>query len=131
MAATKPAFLKAEPPGRGSIFTWSATILACAYVGWIGASLYYSTPIFINMYTSMGVDLALSTKIVIGFYRLGYPVLFGGATVLLIGKQFSVREKWPNLSITLGTVVVVDIIGSWIIRALYQPLFDMTEKLNK
>jgi hypothetical protein len=131
MATTEPAYLKADPPGRGSVFTWSATILACAYVGWIGTSLYYSTPIFINMYTSMGVDLALSTKIVIGFYRLGYPVLFGGATVLLIGKQFSVREKWPNLSITLGTVVVVDIIGSWITRALYQPLFDMTEKLNK
>jgi type II secretory pathway component PulF len=93
--------------------------------------LYVSMPKFIDMYISMGVELPLPTRIVIGFYRLGYPFLFGGATVLLIGKQFSVREKWRNLSITLTTVVVVAILGNWIARALYRPLFDMVEKLNK
>lgn len=93
--------------------------------------LYLSTPKFIDMYVSMGVELPLATRIVIGFYRIGYPFLFGGAVVLLIGKQFSVREKWPNLSITLGTVVAVAILGNWIVRALYRPLFDLVEKLNK
>ena len=129
--STGPGFQPANPPARASVFTWIATILACAYILWSGAMLYLSTPKFIDMYVSMGVELPLATRIVIGFYRIGYPFLFGGAVVLLIGKQFSVREKWPNLSITLGTVVAVAILGNWIVRALYRPLFDLVEKLNK
>ncbi len=131
MATTEPGFHQANPPARESVFTWIATTLACAYIVWTGVGLYFSMPTFMNMYISMGVDLPLSTKIVMGFYRLGYPFLFGGAVVLLIGKQFSVREKWPNLGFTLGTVVVVAICGNWIVRALYRPLFDMAEKLSK
>jgi type II secretory pathway component PulF len=98
--STEPGFQQANAPARGSVFTWIATILACAYIVWSGAMLYLSTPKFIDMYLSIGVELPLATRIVIGFYRLGYPFLFGGAVVLLVGKQFSVREKWPNLSIT-------------------------------
>jgi type II secretory pathway component PulF len=131
MSTTTPEFHQANPAKRGNVFTWIATILACAYVIWTGVMLYMSTPKFMDMYISMGVELPLSTKLVIGFYRPGYPLLFGGATVLLIGKQFSVREKWRNLSITLATVVVMAILGNWIVQALYRPIFDLAEKLNK
>src|SRR5258708_31519869 len=115
----------------GNILTWTVTILACAYIGWLGASLYYSTPIFINMYTSMGVDLHLSIKILIGFYRLMYPILFGGLAALIITKQFFVRDKWMSVSVTLASTVAVSLISEGIVRALYRPLFDMVEKLNK
>lgn len=131
MSTTGPGFHQANSPGRGSVFTWTATILACAYIVCTGVMLYLSTPKFIDMYSSMGVELPLPTKIVIATYRFGYPFWFGGATVLLIGKQFSVREKWRNLSITLATVVVVTIIENWVVRALYRPMLDMVEKLNK
>jgi hypothetical protein len=106
MATTQPDLQKAKPPARGSVFTWTATILACAYIVWTGVMLYLSTPRFIDMYTSMGVDLSLSTKLVIGFYRFVFPVLFGGAATLVIVKQFFVREKWVSLSITLAAVVM-------------------------
>ena len=132
MATSDVSFPKPiENKRPGNILTWIATILACAYVVWTGTMFYASTPKFIDMYINMGVDLPLSTKIVIGFYRLGYPFLFGGAVVLLIGKQFSVREKWPNLSVTLATVLVVAIFGDWIVRALYRPLFELAERLSK
>jgi hypothetical protein len=68
---------------------------------------------------------------VIATYRFGYPLWFGGATALVITKQFYVRQKWPNLSITLVAVVMVDIISRGIVWALYRPIFDLTEKLNK
>jgi hypothetical protein len=68
---------------------------------------------------------------VIGFYRFGYALWFGGATAMVIAKQFYVREKWPNLSISLMAVVMADIISRTIVWALYRPLFDMAEKLNK
>ncbi len=131
MATTEPDFQKADQPGRGSVFTWIATVLACAYILWSGTMLYLSTPKFIDMYSSMGVELPLATRIVIATYRFGYPLWFGGATALVIAKQFYVRQKWPNLSITLVAVVMVDIISRGMVWALYRPLFDLTEKLNK
>jgi type II secretory pathway component PulF len=93
--------------------------------------LYLSTPRFIDLYSSLGVELPLATRIVIATYRFGYPLWFGGATALVIAKQFYVRQKWPNLSISLMAVVMVDIAGRTAVWALYRPLFDLTEKLNK
>jgi hypothetical protein len=60
-----------------------------------------------------------------------YPLWFGGATALVIVKQFYMREKWPNLSITRVAVVMVDVISRTIVWALYHPLFEFMEKLNK
>ena len=131
MATTEPAIHKADAPRDGGIFTWTATVLACAYIFWSGTMLYLATPKFIDMFSSMGVDLPLPTKIVIGFYRFAYPVLFGGAAALVIAKQFFVREKWVSLSITLAAIVMVNIISGGTVWALYQPLFDMMEKLSK
>jgi hypothetical protein len=113
------------------VFTWIATILACAYILWSGTMLYWSTPRFIDLYSSLGVDLPLATRIVSAVYRFAYPLLFGGATALIIAKQFYVRAKWINLGITLASTLVVDIISRGTIWALYRPIFDLTEKLNK
>ena len=116
---------------RGSVLTWIVTILACAYICWIGISLYYSTTIFINMYTSMGVELPLALRIFIAGYRWMYPILFGGIAALVITKQFFVRDKWFSVSLTLAAAVAVSLIGYGIARTLYQPMFDLMEKLNK
>jgi len=118
-----------EPEAR--VFTWIATILACAYILWSGTMVYLSTPRFIDLYSSLGVDLPLATRIVLTVYRFAYPLLFGGATALIITKQFYVRAKWINLAITLASTLVVDIISRGTIWALYRPIFDLTEKLSK
>jgi hypothetical protein len=131
MATPEPAILKADPSGRGSIFTWTATILACAYIVWSGTMLYFSTPIFINMFKSMGVELHGPAWFVMQNYYWSYPILFAGPAALVLAKQFYVREKWISLSITLAAVLVVDIISRAIVSALYRPLFEFTEKLNK
>ena len=115
----------------GTPLTWTISIVACLYLLWTGAMLFYSTGAFANMFASMGVELPVPTRIVIGTYRFSYPVLFGGAAVLVIAKQFYVREKWINITTTLGTVWVLDIISNGIIRALYRPLLDIMEKLSK
>jgi hypothetical protein len=123
---------KSAGDGRsGSVLTWIATILAFTYIAWTGTALYFSTPTFINMYISMGVDLTLSIKILIGFYRLMYPILFGGIAALVITKQFFVRDKWISVSVTLAATVAASLISEGIVRVLYRPLFDMVEKLNR
>jgi type II secretory pathway component PulF len=97
----------------------------------MGAALFFSTRTFVNMYSSMGVDLPFLTRIIIWFYPVLYPTLFGGAAILVIAKQYFVREKWVNISATLGTVLVADFFSNVIVGALYRPLWDLMEKLNK
>jgi type II secretory pathway component PulF len=120
MATTEPAFQKADPPVRGSVFTWTATVLACAYIVWSGTMLYLATPRFADLYSSLNAELPLPTRIVFAVYRFAYPLLFGGATALLIAKQFYVREKWIRLGITLGSVLVVEMMSRGTLWALYQ-----------
>jgi len=115
----------------GAAITWLATVLACGYILWIGWSLYSSISAFAGMYSSMGVELPLATRLVVASYRWLFPVLFVGATSVVIGKQFFVRDKWVNLSITFITVLAADLIGSGVVRALYRPLLDLMEKLNR
>jgi hypothetical protein len=131
MATPEPGLQKADQPERGSIFTWIATVLACAYMVWGGTMLYLSTSSLIEMYKSMGVDLPLAVRIVFAVYRFAYPLLFLGATALVIAKQFYVREKWPSLGITLGAVLVVEIMSRGTLWVLYRPIFEFTEKLKK
>lgn len=131
MSTTGPGFQPANPPTRASVFTWIATILACGYIVWTGTMLYISAPKFIDLYSSLAVELPLATRIVLATYRFGYPLWFGGATAVVIAKQFYAREKWPNLSITLMAVVIADITSRVIVWALYRPIFDLTEKLSK
>lgn len=114
----------------GDVVTWVAAILASVYFLWIGKSLYQSTPIFINMYKSMAVELNTPGLFVIRAYRWMYPILFGGAAALVIAKQFFVR-KWVSLATTLAVTVAVDLISRGIVQTLYRPLLDTMEKLNK
>ncbi|HEY5028855.1 MAG TPA: hypothetical protein VIK39_10635, partial [Candidatus Angelobacter sp.] len=86
---------------------------------------------YINMYKSMGVELLGPSWFVMQNYYWSYPILFAGAAALVIAKQFFVRQKWISLTITLAAVVVVDVVSSGIVRALYRPLLDYMEKLNK
>lgn len=124
--------LRAESDSRGAkVYTWLLSLFACAYCLWVGVSLYIFTGIFINMYASMGVDLPLSTKIVISSYRLLDPPIFGGVAVLIIVKQFLVRDKWANLATTLGATLIAVVAANWVIHTLYAPVLAMIEKLNK
>jgi hypothetical protein len=115
----------------GSVLTWTATILACAYFTWIGAHLYRSTPIFINMFKSMGLELQGPAWFAMRNYYWTYPVLFAGAAAVVLAKQFYIREKWISLTITLAATLVVEVASNGIVRALYSPLFDFMEKVNK
>ena len=131
--STEP-IIPEKPEGserKGRMATWVATVFACVYIAWTGTSLYYSTSIFIKMFTGMGLELHTPVLMLIAGYRWLYPVLFGGAAVLVVTKQYFVRENVVSLTITFVITVIVVILSGGIVRALYQPLFDLIEKLNR
>ena len=122
---------KNEARKPGTPLTWGLSLVACAYCLWMGATLFYSAHAFAELYSSIGVDLALSTKIIISFYWMIYPIVFGGAAVLVIAKQYYVRDKWVNISVTLGAVLVADFVSDLAVNALYRPLWDFMGKISK
>jgi len=97
MATTEVGWHKTsqiETPGN--ISTWTITLLACAYFAFSGISLYYSTGVFSNMFNSIGVELPPLTRLVIATYHFSFPIVFGGAAVLVVIKQFFVRHHPGN-----------------------------------
>jgi hypothetical protein len=115
---------------REQAITWSATLLGCAYSLWSLLSLFRSTASFQNLFISLNVELPLPTRVVLRTYPWSYPVCFGGAAVLLIAKQFYVREKWPSLTTSAIITLLVDIARGWITNALFAPLYVLIEKLH-
>lgn len=131
MASATSGLGKPDWIGRGSVVTWIATILACAYIVWTGAWLYHSTMAFRDLFASLNVELPAPTQFVISTYRWSMPISFGSVIVLVVAKQFLVREKWVSLVITLAAVFAMEFTSSVIVRVLYQPLFILIEKLSK
>jgi len=129
--ATQPSSLKPSAgDGLKTWTTWIATILACAYLGWTGFSLYRATAAFSDLYDSMNAELRGLTWFVFHAYRWLYPSLFGGASALVITKQFFVRKIWISLTITLVVAVVFGIVGEGIARSLYGPIWGYPQKLR-
>ena len=131
MATTQTGFNKPNENDRsGRVFTWTATILACAYLAWTAFSLYRTTAAFSDMYASMNLNLHGASWFVIHHYRWFYPSLFGGVAAALITKQFFIRAKWVSLTITLAATGVLEIAIRGIVWALYRPVREFAEKLK-
>ena len=113
------------------IASWVLTFAACIYFGWLAFNLYRTTGVFMNMFASMGVEMPLATRFVIANYRWSYPIFFGSAAALMLGKQFFVRARWPNLTASLAMIVVMDVVTNELVASLYRPLVDFMEKLNR
>jgi hypothetical protein len=83
------------------------------------------------MFASIGVDLPLGCRIIVGAYALVYPALFGTATILVVIKEFFIRDKKFSLAVTWIIASSIFGIVSFIHEALYSPLFGLVEKLSK
>jgi len=120
-----------ETKQRAGVATWIASLGACFYFVWLAISLYRTTDIFAKGFSNAGVVAYSSTLFLISTYRWYYPVLFGCAAALVFVKQFFVRAAWPNLTLTLAIMVVVNVVTNQIAHSLYGPVLDLMEKLSK
>ncbi len=100
---------------------WIATSLTCLLI----VDLYFVESsvieIFSNMFSGMGVDLPLPTRIVIGA-RPFLALLFLLAAILVLAKELYIQDKAISLAITTAVVLVVAFACSFISASLYLPL---------
>lgn len=115
---------------RGTTGTWILTILACFYIAGTGIVLYYSTSQFNGMYDSMAVETTGRAWFIFHCYRWFYPSFFGGASALLITKEFFIRRTWMNVAITLAVSTAIWISGEVMAFALYDPIKLFQDRLH-
>jgi hypothetical protein len=116
---------------RGTLLTWTLTILACVYIVGTGIALYYSTGRFLDLYSSMNVPEFTGTAwFVFHCYRWFYPSFFGGASAFLITKEFFIRRRWMSAGITLAVSVAIGMAGELLAFALYDPIKLFQERLH-
>jgi len=112
-------------------FAWVAAIfvsLCCIYICLV---LVQSTGIFKELFKGLGVELPLATRFLIATYIWLYPLLFSGAAVLVIAKEFVLRDMRRRLAAT--AIVFVGAISSvgLVQYVLYLPLLDLVRKLSQ
>lgn len=115
---------------RGTAGTWILTILACVYIAGTGIVLYYSTGQFNSMYDSMAAQMTGRAWFIFHCYRWFYPSFFGGASALLITKEFFIRRTWMNVAITLAVSTAIWISGEVMAFALYDPIKLFQDRLH-
>jgi len=120
-----------EDSERGKGLAWVAALLVslcciCACLFLLG-----STGIFTELFKGLGVELPAPTRFLIETYSWLYPLLFVGAALLVIAKEFLLRDVRRRLA---TTVIIFVAAVSWVglvQYALYLPLLDLVKKLSQ
>ena len=116
---------------RGKGLAWVATLLVSLSCICACIFLLLSMGSFTELFKGLGVELPLATRFLIATYSWLFPLLFVGAAVLVIAKEFVLRDVRRRLA---ATVIIFVATVSWVglvHYVLYLPLFDLVKKLNQ
>jgi len=112
-------------------FAWVAAIfvsLCCLYTCLV---LVESTGSFKELFKGLGVELPLATRFLISTYIWLYPLLFIAAAVLVITKEFMLRDLRLRIT-TTGIVFLAAISSVGLVQYVMNlPLLDLVQKLSQ
>ncbi len=115
----------------GAGLAWVAALLVSFYCVCAYVFLLRSTEIFIELFGSIGVELPLATKLLIPTYSWLYPLFFVGAAVLVIAKEYVLRDVRHRLTATVIISAGAISLAGLVQYALNLPLRDLVQKLNQ
>ena len=120
-----------ENSQQGMGLAWVAALLVSLCCICTCVFLLRSTGVFAELFKGLGVELPLATRFLITTYSWLYPLLFLGAAVLVIAKEFVLRDVRRRLAATLIIFVAAVSSAGLVQYALYLPLFDLVKKLSQ
>jgi uncharacterized membrane protein YhaH (DUF805 family) len=120
-----------ENSQQGKGLAWVAALLVSLCCICTCVFLLRSTGVFAELFKGLGVELPLATRFLITTYSWLYPLLFLGAAVLVIAKEFVLRDVRRRLAATLIIFVAAVSSAGLVQYALYLPLFDLVKKLSQ
>ena len=110
---------------------WLFALVCCLYYLVAYFELAGAAPIFAKLFKELGVELPLLTRLLMANYSWLFPVLFVGAVILTIAKEFLTVKRLPLRVVNLFLGVVGIGFVPLALLALYMPLFDLIRKLSK
>lgn len=116
---------------QGKGLAWVAALLVSLCCICICVFLLRSTGVFTELFKSIGIELPLATRLLIVTYPWLYPLLFVGAAVLVIAKEFALRDVRRRLAATVIIFAAVVSSAELMQYVLNLPLLDLVQKLNQ
>jgi hypothetical protein len=105
-------------------------LVAVFYLLWLAISLGGATARFAQMYEALGAELSTPLEFLIRHGRWFYPSVFGGLAVVVVAKEWVIRDKRASSMVTLLIALVAQALGHVLTTAYYQPVFEMMRKLS-
>lgn len=115
---------------RESVLAWTGTIVAVLYFAWRGATIFRVTRVLEGMFEGLGAQLPAATRLAVAQRPAILAVVFGLPIVVVIGKEFLVRDKRTSMMITMLIVILVLFAVDVLVTVYYMPLFDLIGKLS-
>jgi len=112
-------------------FAWGTSVFVSLCCIFICIALVQFTRNFMELFKGIGVELPLATRLLIATYSWLFPLLFVGAAVLVIAKEFVLHKMRHRLA-TTAVVFLAAISSVGLVQyVLYLPLLDLVKKLSQ
>jgi type II secretory pathway component PulF len=112
-----------------SLGSWAFTVIICFYCFFAWRGFERVIPIFDKLFAGMGVQLPFLTRILLANYSWLLLVLYGGAAILTIARQF-LQLSQVQLRIANAILIFMGaVFPPLVIFAMYLPLFELIHKL--
>jgi hypothetical protein len=109
---------------------WPYAVACCLYYLLAYRGLASATSVFAELFKGLGLMPPLPTRLLVANYSWFFPILFVGALMLTIAKQFIPFSTLRLRVVNLFLIVVAVVFPSLVALTWYLPLFILVYKLH-
>jgi hypothetical protein len=111
--------------------SWMVTTLAISYVVWIGYFLPRRVSTFARLFSGLGAELPLPTRVVIAtcIPAVLWPVTLG-AVAFLIVKELRIERLRTRVLISVIVFMATACASAVISEAIFQPMVSLLEQVR-
>jgi hypothetical protein len=108
---------------------WLANVVALLYFVWNYLFLARQTAAFRGLFEGLGAEIPAPTAFVLAHHRWLYPVVFLGAGIAVLVKEFWITDKRLSAGITFVIALGILWTSDYFKTVLFYPLLGLIEKL--
>lgn len=111
--------------------SWTVTTLTVGYLIWIGVTLTERVASFAGLFTSLGAELPVPTRLAIGASQpLIVWSLVAVATIVLLANQMRTTRPHVQLAVSVTVFMVTAVLASLITEAMFAPLLQLIRQIG-
>lgn len=114
---------------RDEVLSWLVTLFAGWYVAWTGYCLSRNLPVFRQLFSSLGADLPLPTRLVIAVCipAVLWPLVVAVVAFLVV-KEFKLERVRTRVIMSTIIFMATASAAAVITEAIFQPMFQLIKK---